>query len=96
LQAVLLLVGAVLGFGTVGAFAFGGINHVMTAKAVGQVRVWAGMHLLPVGLSIAVVTALTRFLHGNLMWALVGFAATAIYLSMVGAQFWLATRRPYR
>ena len=95
-QAMLLLVGAVLGFGSVGAFAFGGINQVMTARPVGQMRVWGGMHLLPVGLSIGVVTGLIRFVHGDLMWALVGFAATVSYLSTVGAQFWFATRRPSR
>ena len=95
-QAALLLVGAVLGFGTVGAFAFGGINQEMTTRAVGPVRVWGGMHLLPVGTSIGVVTGLTLFVHGDLMWALAGFAATVIYLSTVSAQFWLATRGPSR
>jgi hypothetical protein len=96
LQAVLLLLGAVLGFGTVGAFAYGGIDRPMTPGTAGQVRVWGGMHLFSVGSSIGVVTGLTRFVHGELMWVLVGFAATVIYLSVVGAQFRLATRRPSR
>jgi hypothetical protein len=30
------------------------------------------------------------------MWVLVGFDATVIYLSTVGAQFWFATRRQPR
>jgi hypothetical protein len=51
------------------------------------------MHLLSVGSSIGVVTGLTGLVHGGVRWALVGFTATAIYLSLVGAQFWLATRR---
>jgi hypothetical protein len=93
---VLLLVGAVLGFGTVGAFAFGGLNRVMAADAGEPVRVWGGMHLLSVGSSIGVVTGLTRLVHGGVMWVLVGFAATTIYLSVVGAQFWFATRRQAR
>jgi 4-hydroxy-tetrahydrodipicolinate synthase len=41
----------------------------MTAGPVGRVRVWGGMHLLPVGSSIGVVAGLTRFVHGNLMFA---------------------------
>jgi hypothetical protein len=95
-QALLLLSGAALGFGTVGAFAFGGVDRVMTADAGGHVRVWGGMHLFSVGSSIGIVTGLTRLVHGGVMWVLVGFAATATYLSLVGAQFWLATRRQPR
>jgi hypothetical protein len=96
LQAVLLLSGAALGFGAVGTFAFGGLGRVMTADPGAHVRVWGGMHLLSVGSSIGVVTGLTHLVHGAVMWVLVGFSATVIYLSLVGVQFWLATRRQSR
>jgi hypothetical protein len=92
-DALLLLIGAVLGFGAVGAFAFNGINGVLAPGTRGEVRVWGGMHLPSVGLSIAAITGLTHLVHGRLMWTLVGFCATVIYLLAIGAQFWLATHR---
>jgi hypothetical protein len=93
LQTLLLLVGAALGFGAVGTLAFAGINRPLAPGPVRQARVWGGMHLPSVGSSIGAVTALTRWVHGQLMWVLVGFVATAIYLSVLGGQFWVAAHR---
>jgi hypothetical protein len=93
LDAMLLLAGAVLAFGTVGTLACGGVNGILAQGTRGKVRVWGGMHIPSVGLSIALVTLLTHVIHGHLLWPLVGFAATATYLLVIGAQFWFATRR---
>lgn len=94
LDALLLLAGAATAFGVVGAFAFGGINGVLAPSATtGDVRVWGGVHLPSVGLSIGMVTAITEFVSGRLVWPLVGFASTATYLLVIGVQFWLATHR---
>ena len=92
-DALLLLAGAVLGFGAVGALAFGGINGVLAPGTRGEVRVWGGMHLPSVGTSILLVTGVTAIVHGPLAWGLVGFTATTTYLLVIGGQFWLATHR---
>ncbi len=93
LDAVLLLAGAVLGFGAVGAFAFGSINGVLAPGARGDIRVWGGVHFPSVGLSILLTWLLTRLVHGPVVWPLVGFTATVTYLLMIGLQFWMATHR---
>jgi hypothetical protein len=95
-DAVLLLVGAVLGFGCVGAFAFGGINQPLTPGSGREVRVWGGMHVPSVGSSIGIVTGLTRLVHGPFLWILVGFVATTTYLLVLGGQFWVAGLRRSR
>ena len=93
LDALLLLAGAATAVGVVGAIAFGGINGVLAPSSTGDVRVWGGMHLPSVGLSIGVVTAITELVTGRLVWPLVGFASTATYLLVIGVQFWLATHQ---
>ncbi|WP_199044084.1 hypothetical protein [Glycomyces salinus] len=92
-EALLLLTGAVMGFGVVGAFASGGINGVLSPRGRGAVRVWGGIHLPSVGLSIGLVTGLTHLVSGVMVWPLVGFASTSIYLLAIAGQFWLATQR---
>jgi hypothetical protein len=93
LDAVLLLAGAVLGFGAVGTYASGGFNGVLVPGAPARVRVWGGMHLPSVGLSILLVTTINALLDGPMVWLLVGFTATASYLLVIGLQFWLAVHR---
>jgi hypothetical protein len=85
--------GAVLGFGAVGTFAFRGINGILAPGTRGEVRVWGGMHLPSVGISILLATGVTTIVHGPPAGPLVGFAATTTYLLVVGGQFWLATHR---
>ncbi|MEV6236639.1 hypothetical protein [Lentzea sp. NPDC051838] len=88
-DALLLLVGAVTGFGAVGALAFGGVNRVLDGQAAG-VRVWGGLHLPSVGVSMVLVTVLTSVVHGHLAWPLVGGTATVAYLLVLAAQFRVA------
>ena len=92
-DALLLLAGAVCGFGAVGTYAFGGINRVLTSGPRRSVQVWAGMHVPSVGISILLVSLLAELVHGYWVWPMVGFTATAVYLLVIGAQFWLATGR---
>lgn len=92
-DAVLLLAGAVVGFGAVGTYAAGGLNEVLAPGAPARVRVWGGMHLPSVGLSILLVASLNAVLDGPVVWPLVGFTATTCYLLVIGLQFWLATHR---
>ena len=93
LDAVLLLAGAIVGFGAVGTYASGGLNGVLVPGTPGRVRVWGGMHLPSVGLSILLVASINALLDGPVVWPLVGFTATSCYLLVIGAQFWLATHR---
>ena len=92
-DAVLLLTGAVAGFVVVGAVAYGGVHSLLSPGPPPQVRVWAGAHLPSVGLSITVVAVLCALVRDHLLWLLVGFAATTTYLTVIGLQFWAATRR---
>lgn len=92
LDAVLLLLGAVTGFVAVGTVAYGGFHSLLAPGPPQQVRVWAGAHLPSVGLSIAVVAGLCAVTGGHLLWLLVGFAATTTYLTVIGLQFWAASR----
>lgn len=91
-DALLLLVGAVAGFGAVAVAGFGGLNGVLAAETGGAVRVWGGLHLPSVGMSILLVTGLTSLVRGWFLWPAVGFTATATYLLVLTAQFWLATK----
>jgi hypothetical protein len=93
LDALLLLTGAAAAFGLVGALSFGGINGVLAPSAPARVRVWGGVHLPSVGASMLLVLLITGTVDGAVAWPLVGFAATASYLLVIGAQFWLATHR---
>ena len=94
LDALLLLAGAVLAFGAAGIFAFGDTTVLAPTTRL-PIHVWGGMHLPSVGASILLITVLTYFVHGRLVWPLVGFTATGTYLLVVGAQFWLATHRAH-
>jgi len=94
LDALLLLAGAVLAFGAAGIFAFGDTT-VLSPTTRPPIHVWDGMHLPSVGASILLITVLAHLVHGRLVWPLVGFTATATYLLVVGAQFWLAAHRAH-
>lgn len=90
-DALLLLVGAVVGFLLVGAVAYGGVNVLLAPTTGGTVRVWGGMHLPSVGVSILACSLLAHFVHGHVVWPLVGLTATAVYLLVIALQFAFAT-----
>lgn len=93
LDALLLLAGALLGFGTVGAGAFEGLDVGLDPGPRDEVRLWGALHLPSVGLTLLAVSSITGQVHGPAVWALVGFVATSSYLLLTGAQFWFASRR---
>jgi hypothetical protein len=93
-EALLLLAGAAFAFGAVGTFAYGGFNAALAPSPQRQVRVWGGMHIPSVGVSILLVSLIAHWIHGDPAWLAVGFTATATYLLMIGLQFWIATHRP--
>lgn len=92
-EALILLAGAAAGFVFVGLLAFGDVNGILDSNIAGDVRVWGGIHLPSVGLSILIVTGICAVVKTSWVWPLVGFAATTTYLLVIGVQFWLATHK---
>lgn len=90
LEAVLFLGGAVAGFAAVGTVAHGSASGFLQPAESSRVRLWGGFHLPSVGLAIAGAAVVAELVDGTLAWPLVGFVITAIYLSVVAAQFTIA------
>lgn len=92
LEALLFLAGAVAGFGLVGAAAHGGPSGILAGADPDRptVRLWGGFHVPSVGFAIAAATGLTALVHGSLVWPLVGFSITVIYLVVIAGQFTIA------
>lgn len=78
-DAFLLLVGAVLAFGLVGALASGGSRRPVGGPPAPR-SLWGALHLPAAGISIGVCHLLTRWLHGHALWPAIGFTATASFL----------------
>lgn len=91
-DALLLLCGAVVAFGLLGFGAYGTIDGVLVPGMTGRVRVWAGVHLPSVGLSVLACSLIAHLTGGHYVWPIVGFTATTMYLLLLAAQFWLTTR----
>ena len=90
LEALLFLAGAVAGFAVVGAAAHGSPAEVLRASPDTRVRLWGGFHLPSVGIAIGAAALIGELAEAELAWALVGFAATSIYLVVIAAQFTIA------
>ena len=95
-DAVLLLAGAVAAFASVGLAASGHLHGTLPAAATIPTRVWGGVHIPSVGLSILFAHELARWASGALVWPLIGFASTATYLLALAAQFWAVGRTGVR
>lgn len=91
-DALLLVAGAITAFAALAASAFGGLDDVLKPTSRAQVRVWGGLHLVALGLTILVVAGIVHAVHGHLVWPLVGFAVTGTYLVSLAGQYWLASR----
>ena len=96
LEALLFMGGAVIGFAAVGAAAHGSATKVLRAPEQATVQLWGGLHLPAVGFAIAGCAAIVGLAHGVLVWPLVGFSATAIYLLVIAAQFTIADERGWQ
>ncbi len=92
-DALLFLAGAVAGFAAVGAAAHGSPAQLLHAPEDVRVRLWGGFHVPSVGFAIGAVAIVTALVHDVLVWPLVGFAATSIYLLVIAAQFTIAESR---
>lgn len=89
-DAVLFMLGAVVGFALVGVASFGGLTARVRIEAQ-QPALWAGVHLLSIGAAIGIATLIAQLLEDRGVWPLGGFAATTGYLVMLAAQLALAT-----
>ena len=92
-EALLLLAGAVLGFGVTAALAYGRPSEVLASREHGSVRLWGGFHLVSVGLAIGATALVTELIKSPVVWFAVGFAATLVYLVVIAAQFTFADVR---
>jgi hypothetical protein len=89
-EALLFLLGAVIGFGVTAAVAYGRPTEIFASRQHGFVRLWGAFHLLSVGLSIAGVALIVEVIDDPLVWLFSGLIATTIYLMTIAAQFTLA------
>ena len=93
-EALLLMIGAVLGFALAAAIAHGGARGTLSSEADhSTVRIWGGFHILSVGAAIGLATAAAAALGQPVVWPVVGFVATVAYLLVTAGQFALAERR---
>ena len=85
LDALLFMVGAVLGFAFVGALAFGGLRaHYTTRKR--EAALWGSFHFPSVGLAIGATWLASYALPNDLAWPLGAFSSTAAYLLAMGLE----------
>lgn len=91
-EALLFLLGAVLGFALTAAVAHGGPGGTFATNQGRAVRLWGGFHLLSVGAAIGLSAAAASLVGSPTVWPLVGFIATTIYLIIVAAQFTIAEK----
>ncbi|TML86840.1 MAG: hypothetical protein E6G08_11485 [Actinobacteria bacterium] len=84
------MLGAVGGFALVGVASFGRLTAHVRIEAP-QPALWAGFHVLSIGVAIGTATPTAHMLANRGAWPLGGFAATTSYLALLAAQLALAT-----
>jgi hypothetical protein len=84
-EALLFMVGAVIGFTVVGAAAFRS-NPSVRGHGTSHPVLWGSFHFVPVAASVGAASLVAHFIHGASTWPLAGFTATALYLTFVAAQ----------
>lgn len=80
LEALLFMLGAVVGFAAVDAVAFRN-NPGIRGRATSHPVLWGSFLFVPVAASLG-----AHFVQGSAAWPLAGLTATAIYLTFVTAQ----------
>lgn len=90
IDALLFMLGAVVGFALVGVLSFSGLNARARVEAA-QPALWAGFHLLSIGAAIGLVTLIVHLFEDRGAWPLGGFAATTSYLVVLAAQLAVAS-----
>lgn len=91
-EALLLVGGAIAGFGLLAGAAFGGLGKGFVPTVRRQVKVWGGLHIPALGTSILTCAGLVEVLRGRVMWLAIGFAVTTTYLVVLSGQYWLTGR----
>jgi hypothetical protein len=89
-DALLFMLGAVVGFALVGVLSFSGLNARARVEAP-QPALWAGFHVLSIGVAIGLVTLIAHLFEDRGAWPLGGFAATTSYLVVLAAQLAVAS-----
>ena len=85
LDALLFMVGAVLGFAFVGALAFGGLRARYTTRKREAAR-WRSFDFPSVGLAIGATWLVSYAVPNDLAWPLGAFSSTAAYLLVMGLE----------
>jgi hypothetical protein len=89
-DALLFMLGAVVGFALVGVASFGKLGARVDVE-VQQPKLWAGFHVLSIGAAIGTATLIAHLLEDRAAWPFGGFAVTTSYLVLLAAQLALAT-----
>lgn len=92
LDAVLYMVGAVVGYAVIGLIAFRGL----TARSPSRLRVfslWDAAHFLSIGTAIGAAALVAHLLQNRAAWPVDGALATAIYLVGTALQLTLTPVR---
>jgi uncharacterized YccA/Bax inhibitor family protein len=84
-DALLFMVGGVAGFALVGIASFGRPTARVRAEER-EPALWAGFHVLSIGVAIGITTLIAHLLHDRGAWPLGGFAVTTSYLVALAAQ----------
>ena len=88
-EALLFLGGAVAAYACVAAVALHGSQERLVPEPA-TAAVWGGLHLFAVGLAIGATTVTAHLVHNVAAWPLVGFLATALYLTVSSGQLAIA------
>ena len=88
-EALLFLGGAVAGYALVAAVALRGSEERLVPEPA-TAAVWGGLHLFAVGMAIGAATVIAHLVHNVAAWPLVGFLATALYLTVSSGQLAIA------
>lgn len=91
-ETLLLVGGAIAGFGLLAGAAFGGLGEGFVPTVRRQVKVWGGLHIPALGITILTCAGLVEVLRGRVMWLSIGFAVTTTYLLVLSGQYWLTGR----
>jgi hypothetical protein len=88
-EALLFLGGAVAAYACVAVVALRGSQERLVPEPV-TAAVWGGLHLFAVGLAIGAASIIAHLVHDIAAWPLVGFFATALYLTASSGQLAIA------
>ena len=88
-EALLFMLGGVVGFAIVGMAAFGDLRARVEVDPTPP-ALWGGLHFISVAAAIGAVTVIADQVENAAAWPLGGFTATVLYLVLLAAQLALA------